>query len=173
MEFEYAANDFVLEWIEPGKRFLDIACGSGALLKFAESKGCRVTGIDIKPRSKGIIRHDLNKKLPFKSSEFDIVSCIDSMEHVENVSSAFREAARVLKSGGIFILTVPNSRWYKKPNHVSFFSYNYMLQLVRFAGLIIEQEKHYIEIPKIKRRIVLGQIPEICFHFVFKLRKTG
>jgi SAM-dependent methyltransferase len=169
--FQYTANKFVLNWIRPGK-FLDMACGNCQLMDYAKSLGCEATGTDIKPQRKDVIKHDLNKKLPFADRSFDIVSCIDSIEHVVNVSRVFTEANRVLKSRGIFIVTVPNTRWYKNHHHVSYFTYRYMLQLIKYSGFRIEEERHYVEIPKISRRFVFDLHPEVCFHLVFKLRKS-
>jgi len=170
MEFQYAANNFVLDWIKSGK-FLDLACGNCQLLDYAKSKGCEVVGIDINPQRNEIIKHNLNNPLPFQNELFDIVACIDSLEHVKNVSQVFTEVYRVLKSGGIFIVTVPNTKWYKNHNHISYFTYKYMLQLIKYSGFEILGERHYVEIPKIHKRFVFKWFPEICFHFVFKLVK--
>jgi ubiquinone/menaquinone biosynthesis C-methylase UbiE len=170
MGFQYSANTFVLDWIKPGK-FLDMACGNCEFMDYARSKECETVGLDIKPQRKDIIRHDLNDKLPFKNNSFDIVSCIDSLEHVKNVSLVFLEANRILKKNGVFIVTVPNTRWYKNPKHISYFTYKYILQLIKYSNFDIEEERHYIEIPKISKRFIFSLCPEICFQLVFKLRK--
>jgi len=171
MEFQFTANNFVLDWIEPGKKFLDIACGNCQLLDYAKNKGCDVTGLDINPQRKDVVKHDLNKPLPFPDKSFDVVSCIDSLEHVKNVSQVFKEVHRILKNDGIFIVTVPNTRWYKNHNHISYFTYRYMVQLIKYSKFTIEKERHYIEIPKLKKRFVFKWFPEICFHLIFKLIK--
>lgn len=57
--------------------------------------------------------HDLNREtiLPYAGSEFDAVLCSVSVEYLIRPFEIFKEVARVLKSGGIFITTFSN-RWF-------------------------------------------------------------
>ncbi len=59
------------------------------------------------------IVHDLNKdtKLPYESSSFDVVLCNVSVEYLVDPLEVFREVYRVLKPGGMFIVTFSN-RWF-------------------------------------------------------------
>jgi SAM-dependent methyltransferase len=50
---------------------------------------------------------DMTKRLPVDDSSFDTVFCCSVLEHVENPAAAMSELARVLKPGGILILSVP------------------------------------------------------------------
>lgn len=60
---------------------------------------------------------NLNKdNLPFEDASFDLVTCTEVIEHIENYHHLVREAYRVLKPGGHFIVSTPNilnlrSRW--------------------------------------------------------------
>ena len=47
------------------------------------------------------------KKLPFENDVFDIVLMTEVLEHVENVDITLREINRVLKIGGLILVTVP------------------------------------------------------------------
>lgn len=51
-------------------------------------------------------------EIPFDDGSFDIVYCTNVMEHVETPEATFKEVARVLKPGGIFIAKTPNKNHY-------------------------------------------------------------
>lgn len=80
--------------------------------------GYQVTGIDIDPnriRDIGfpIRKLDLNfEPLPFPNNTFDFINCSEVIEHLDPkaVAMFFKEVNRILKPGGIFIVTTPN-KW--------------------------------------------------------------
>lgn len=51
---------------------------------------------------------DLNGPLPFVDSSFDTVTAIEIIEHLENPRHVFREIARVLRPGGVAVISTPN-----------------------------------------------------------------
>ena len=53
---------------------------------------------------------DLNdkKELPYQNNKFDIVTATEVIEHLEDFRAILREVYRVLKPGGIFVLSTPN-----------------------------------------------------------------
>jgi len=51
---------------------------------------------------------DLSTSLPYADAEFDYVTCIEGLEHIENPQQAIREFARVLKPGGHLVVSTPN-----------------------------------------------------------------
>lgn len=51
---------------------------------------------------------DLNKDLPFPAESFDLVVCVEGIEHIENPHHLIRGIRRVLKSGGKLVLSTPN-----------------------------------------------------------------
>ncbi|MBA2880542.1 SAM-dependent methyltransferase/FKBP-type peptidyl-prolyl cis-trans isomerase 2 [Desulfosalsimonas propionicica] len=57
--------------------------------------------------------HDLNKdpRLPFDDQSFDLILCTASVEYLTSPMSVFKDAARVLRSGGVMIQTFSN-RWF-------------------------------------------------------------
>jgi Methyltransferase domain len=64
------------------------------------------------PQLTGYVIHDLNRDpLPFTDNEFDAVICTVSVEYLIRPFEVFREIARILKTGGYFIVTFSN-RWF-------------------------------------------------------------
>jgi len=111
------------EQIKNGK-VLDIGCSIGHdSLELAKRRGYRVVGIDIDKVSidtakeiKKILRIKnasfLNVDIlqnRFKNEEFDAIVMLEVLEHFKNDSQAIREISRVLKKGGILILSTPYS----------------------------------------------------------------
>jgi ubiquinone/menaquinone biosynthesis C-methylase UbiE len=99
----------------PGKGVvLDCGCGTG--FNHSSFKGSRlVVSADISPhalrlcKKKGIrnlVQADATK-LPFSNGRFDIVAAIELIEHIKDDRAALNEFMRVLKPGGIVILTTP------------------------------------------------------------------
>ena len=51
---------------------------------------------------------DLDQPWPYGNERFDVFVCIEAIEHLENPWFLVREANRVLKPGGVFLVTTPN-----------------------------------------------------------------
>lgn len=107
----------MLPGLGPGAELLDIGCLDGTLTKlYAERVGTeRVRGADVSllaaARAKGIdvVEFDLNSgdPLPFGDAQFDVVLCVETLEHVYPTDQLVGEIHRVLKSGGTAIIDVP------------------------------------------------------------------
>ena len=101
-----------------GLRVLDAGCGTGGTLAALEGVG-ELWGCDISAealdmcRLRGIDRlvQSSVEALDFDDASFDVVISCDVLEHVEDDAGAMRELARVLRPGGICVLTVPAYRW--------------------------------------------------------------
>ncbi|KKU86472.1 MAG: hypothetical protein A2667_03365 [Candidatus Wildermuthbacteria bacterium RIFCSPHIGHO2_01_FULL_47_27] len=98
-----------------GGRLLDIGCGTGALT--VEFGGHVLYGVDISEESvkiaqgRGIdaIALDIDEeKLPFEDNFFDIIFCGEVVEHIFDPDHLLDEIYRVLKPGGIAVITTPN-----------------------------------------------------------------
>lgn len=75
-------------------------------------------GIDKTP-GKGV-DHVMNAhQLAFKDNEFDLILCLNMLEHDEKPKKTLKEAFRVLKKGGLFILTCSNPN--DPPHHEGYF----------------------------------------------------
>jgi len=96
-------------------RHLDIGSGSGELLRLArerysfEGVACDYTDQLMELPGQKVDLVDLDRdKLPFLDSQFALVTCAETIEHLENYRALLREAFRVLRPGGILVLSTPN-----------------------------------------------------------------
>jgi SAM-dependent methyltransferase len=94
-------------------RILDAGCGSGRTLDDLSKRGT-VTGTEIHrdgaqaARDRGHEVHEAPvEALPFDDDTFDLVTCLDVIEHTDDDVKALRELRRVTKPGGHAVLTVP------------------------------------------------------------------
>jgi 2-polyprenyl-6-hydroxyphenyl methylase/3-demethylubiquinone-9 3-methyltransferase len=120
-------NPLRLDWIDglavlAGKEVLDIGCGGGILSDSMARKGARVTGIDLSSKALRVAQlHALeagtqNVSYQEISAEamalerpgaFDIVTCMEMLEHVPDPASVVRACATLVKPGGwVFFSTL-------------------------------------------------------------------
>ena len=102
----------------PAKSILDIGCSNGAILK--PLAGTReLHGVDIsdelvqRANAMGMkaVVHDVESgSLPYPKDTFDAVFCGETIEHQVDTDWLLSEINRVLKPGGVVVLTFPNSR---------------------------------------------------------------
>jgi len=90
---------------------LDVAGGDGGFALALREAGWKAVSCDrySSPTEKTMFVHtDINISLPFRSDRFQIVTCIESLQYLENYKQIFSEFARVLQKGGRLIVTIPN-----------------------------------------------------------------
>jgi 2-polyprenyl-3-methyl-5-hydroxy-6-metoxy-1,4-benzoquinol methylase len=102
-----------------GKRTLDAGCGHGRFSEAAASRRAVVVSVDIGERlvaltmaraaSRGVVSDAC--ALAFRDASFDIVISSEMLEHTEAPEHAVAELARVLRTGGLLVLTTPNRVW--------------------------------------------------------------
>jgi len=97
----------------PGGRVLDVGAGYGGLSHRLLQLGYDVTAVDIDPSlcehaDVEVRRCDIMQGLPFADETFDVLTLTEVIEHMEDPFRCVRECNRVLKPGGIFVLTTPN-----------------------------------------------------------------
>jgi ubiquinone/menaquinone biosynthesis C-methylase UbiE len=94
-----------------GKRFLDVACGTGHLVAVASERGAISQGVDFaetmiemarKNYPSGDFRVADATMLPFNDCSFDAATCMFGLSHMENPQVAVNEAFRVLRLGGFY-----------------------------------------------------------------------
>ena len=107
-----------------GKRVLDIGCGGGLLCEALAARGARVTGIDMADKSLQVARLHLREsglEVDYRlstaeafaaeaDSKYDIVSCLEMLEHVPDPASVLHAAVSLLKPGGRLVLSTINRK---------------------------------------------------------------
>ena len=119
-------NPLRLEWIDglvgiSGKKVLDIGCGGGILSESMAQRGALVTGIDLSEKALSVARLHLlesgrNVDYQMISAEdladqaagsFDVVTCMEMLEHVPRPASTIAACAALVKPGGhVFFSTL-------------------------------------------------------------------
>ncbi len=107
-------NELPALGLAPGANVLDAPCGGSAALTLALiEKGFHAIGADVDPEAatrlgNAFSKVDLNVALPWPNQSFEAIFSTEGIEHLENHFSFLREMSRVLKPGGILVLTTPN-----------------------------------------------------------------
>ena len=119
-------NPLRLEWIHQrvplsGRRVVDVGCGGGILTEAMAQQGARVTGIDMGEAPLGVARlHQLESGVQVdyrritaeelaeqEPERYDVVTCLEMLEHVPDPGSVVAACARLVKPGGhVFFSTI-------------------------------------------------------------------
>lgn len=139
--------------LPPGARarVLDVGCGTGANLEMLARFG-DAEGVDISDdalafcRERGLarVRHGAAESLPYPDAQFDLVTALDVVEHLDDDRAGLAEMRRVLKPGGRALLFVPAFMWlWGVQDDVSHHRRRYTLPTLRAAveeaGLAVER----------------------------------
>jgi len=120
-------NPLRLDWVDghaalSGKKVLDVGCGGGILAESMAERGAQVTGIDLAEKSLKVAKLHLLEsglKVDYQCvaaedfaqqhpAAFDVVTCMEMLEHVPDPSSIVRACARLVKPGGWVFLSTLN-----------------------------------------------------------------
>jgi len=119
-------NPLRANWIDrharvAGKSILDVGCGGGILTEALAQRGAHVTGIDMGAAPLSVAElhklesgvdvtyiHSSAEEMAAKSpQQFDIVTCLEMLEHVPDPASVIQACARLVKPGGqLFFSTI-------------------------------------------------------------------
>lgn len=123
----HAINPLRLDWIDGiaplnGQRVLDVGCGGGILADAMARKGADVLGIDLAEKSLKVAQlHALEagtSQITYRlvaaealaaemPDQFDVVTCMEMLEHVPDPASVVQACARLAKPGGwVFFSTI-------------------------------------------------------------------
>ena len=120
-------NPLRLEWLDrlaggiQDKRVVDVGCGGGILAESMAQKSAMVTGIDLSEKALKVARlHQLESGVQVdyrliaaealaeeQAEQFDVVTCMEMLEHVPDPASVMAACARMAKPGGwVFFSTL-------------------------------------------------------------------
>ncbi len=111
---------FIQKYTElTGCHVLDVGCGGGVLSEAMAFKGAIVTGLDVEPEailtakahakeSKLKIKYVCQPIEAFNTRSFDVVTCMEMLEHVLDPQLVIEHSARLLKTGGYLFLSTIN-----------------------------------------------------------------
>lgn len=142
-----------------GKTLVDIGAGTGWFSSRAHQREAEVYSLDIglellvevrkKVKTREIAGNTMD--LPFRDGSFEIVISSEVIEHTDGPEKAVYEMARILKPGGIMIVTCPNRIWLWAVHLANFLkirpfhghedlpSFNQLERFARSAGMEIEK----------------------------------
>ncbi len=148
---EHAARyRFALPFVEK-MSVLDIACGTGYGIGMLRSRAKFVAGVDIDPAAAAEAKTECGENgavllgnglgLPFEDGTFDVITSFETLEHLHDRRLFLAELKRVIRAGGVLILSTPNANYSQPVNGIPanpFHIYEY-----KPGELLNELEAHF------------------------------
>jgi cyclopropane fatty-acyl-phospholipid synthase-like methyltransferase len=161
-------------FLKSSSRVIDLASGRGAWAKRLADAGYTVTATELHPEICRVpcIEIDLNEPFSKKfNGEFDAVTSIEMLEHIENPRHILRESSKLLRDGGILVLSTPNAsgvhsrvkflftgkfaqfdeEQYQSIGHITPISHWQLTKMLDESGFEIQMisfHNHYTAVPK-------------------------
>ena len=123
----HAINPLRLNWIKSfvsleGKKVVDVGCGGGILAESISQSGANTTGIDLSEKALKVAElHalEVGANLTYRSisaedladeqaEQYDVVTCMEMLEHVPDPASVVRACAKLCKPGGTLFFSTLN-----------------------------------------------------------------
>ena len=146
---------------------LDIGCGTGVISGEFKKSISNTTGIEVSKAACNHAKTRLNKVLcggyeihtkKFSKNSFDVIVAFHVIEHVENPNYLLDEIYRILKRGGLAVISTPdfegpaakkygkNFRLYNDPTHISLFGMTGLIKSIESRSLsIIKIDQPFLE----------------------------
>lgn len=149
----------------PGKgRMIDVGSGLGYFLKIAKAHRWTVYGIEPQESAANFCKNEFGievykgfiETFDAESNSFDVVTIWDVLEHVHNPLNFLHNCIRLLKPGGLMVISIPNaSGWparifkgnwrYVMFTHLNYFTIPYICNILNSNGMIIKSTTHTIK----------------------------
>ena len=116
-------EEFLVNHTRPGQSVLDVGCGTGPMVDFLCSRGMQYCGLDVAQGMLDSIARQFrntpywekiklqigsSENIPYAGNSFDLFVGMGLLEYLDDMSPTFNEIARVVKPGGLVVLTIPN-----------------------------------------------------------------
>ncbi|MBN1383306.1 MAG: class I SAM-dependent methyltransferase [Elusimicrobia bacterium] len=110
--------DVFNQYIDKSKKIIDLGCGDGTHYgRFVSQLAGSYIGLDVsgeavkKAKENGLEarKHNFNDRMPFDNNSFDVIICLEVIEHLFDPEFFLKECGRILKPAGFLILSLPNS----------------------------------------------------------------
>ena len=89
-------------------KVLDVPAGNGKVVERLIELGHDAVGGDINSAREHFVRVNMEQPFPFDDETFDVVTCLEGIEHVISGYALLKELVRIVKPGGTIIITTPN-----------------------------------------------------------------
>lgn len=162
---KYSIHNLLVNFTGKNKKVLEIGCATGYISRKLKENGCEVIGLEIDEESvriagsicDRIICGDI-EIIQLPDEKFDVILLGDVLEHLKNPQKILRKLVKNLKSDGRVIISIPNVAHLKiragllfgrfnytkdgilDESHLRFFTYKSITNLIKSAGLKIENE---------------------------------
>ncbi len=173
-------RDWLLSFVSPGDRVLDLGCGEGSFAAALVDAEAQVTMADVAqgalkrarvaaPGAVAVLLEE-DAPLPFGDGSFDLAWCGETLEHVADVAGLAAELRRVVRPGGALLVTTPNQarptvalealrgrpleeRLDPRVDHLRFFTARTLSALLHGAGFTEGEVKAWDGLPGFRRRL--------------------
>jgi len=132
---------------------VDVGCGTGDNLRYILRDNAQFFGVEYAEETARIAQRLLGQQahvqsasataIPFPDQHFDLALCIEVLEHVQDDETALSEIARVLRSGGSLILSLPYRHWFpsysRLMGHIRHYTRTDVEAMLARHGLVIAE----------------------------------
>jgi len=164
-----------------GAQVLDVGCGIGDNLQYILRDDATFFGLEYAERTAQAARRLLGDRavidvgsavaIPHESGRFDLVLCIEVLEHVDKDEVAINEIARVLRPGGALILSLPYRHWFPyyftAMGHLRHYTRTDVARFLDRAGLVLES--HLPNFPRWSRFANYAYVTCRIYALMFRL----
>lgn len=153
-----------LDEVKSGDKVVDMGCGVGVFTKMVKGQypDCEVWGTDISDQactdntlenpSIKYLHQYIGNQTELPDNYFDMVFSGETLEHLDDPNYLFKDAYRVLKTGGKFVLTTPNGSSIRSPEHTFEFTHEDVEQLYIDNGF---KKPRFIYLPDMEHLLVI------------------